>query len=372
MEENIKKFDKAPERNKLANMRGVIFFKEDGDNINMIRLLSDSVDKRGIVNILDYADKSRRPIPAKTLEEYKPLEPDGFFTANIVTVSTSDGKEERDVVCTINKILEIKYVGDMKPYAICRQSCTDIFYNLLIKDESEMIAGLSVNRDNCPTNFDYLSLLACNGMVQTDSINFYRMDTIDDILDLINTTQYDATLLKLYKSHIKYEKRFFKENANYDKGWCRNLKTLLKVNNFQSDINEMLGIIDIDFDITNYLMKKSFTADDGTDVEYDSMNDELRVWFSSIMNMNIKDSTVLEYFFDIDLSQFNNHMYTFIRNNDKKLFFITFIPEGQYLGSDLEAEANKMDFSTKFKLSYFNKYNSESNSTNIRTFKVKD
>jgi hypothetical protein len=370
--EDIKKFNKAPERNKLANMKGVIYFKENEDSIHMIRLLSDTVNEKGIVNILDFADKTRRPIPATLLEEYKPLEPDGFFTANIVTVIKSDGTEDRDVICTINKMLEIKYVGDMKPYAICRQSCNDIFHALTVSEEDQIHTGVSVNRDDCPTNFDYLSLLACNGMIQTDSINFYRMDTVEDILSLFSTAQYDATLLKLYKTHIKYKKRFFKENAEYDQGWCRNLKTLLKTNNFQSDINEMLGIIDIDFNIKDYLVKKSFTADDGTDVEYDSMNDELRIWFSSIMNINIKDSTALEYFFDIDLSDFNNHMYTFIRNNDKKLFFVTFIPEGQYLGSDLETEANKMDFSTKFKLCYFDKYNSESNSTNIRTFKVKE
>lgn len=348
--------NKAPEKNKLSKLRGIIFFKEEEDIIKMIRLLSDTVDEKGNVIVMDYKDKSRFSIPSEGLKEYKPLEPDGFFTANIVNVTTVDGKEEKDVVVTINKMLEVKYVGDMKPYAICRQSITDIFYNLLCKDESEMIAGLSVNRDNCPTNFDYISLLACNGLIKSDNINFYRIDTIEDILDLFDTVQYDATLRKIYKDHITHEKRFFKENDNYDKGWCRDLKTLLTVNNFQSDINDMLGIIDIDFDITKYLEKKSFTADDGTDVEYDSMNDELRIWFSSIMNISIKDSTILKYFFDIDLSEFNNHMYSFVRNNDKSLYFVTFIPDGKYLESDLEAQAKQMDFSTKFKLSYYNKY----------------
>ena len=370
--ENIKKFDKAPERNKLANMRGVIYFKEDGETIHMLRLLSDTIDARGIVNVLDFGDKTKRPIPASMLEEYTPLEPDGFFTVNIVSVVKSDGTEDRDIVCTINKILEIKYVGDMKPFAICRQSCNDIFHALTVSEEDQIHAGLAVNRENCPTNFDYLSLLACNGMIQTDSINFYRMDTVDDILDLINTTPYDATLLKLYKTHIKYKKRFFKENAEYDQGWCRNLRTLLKVNNFQVDINDMLGITDVDFEIPKYIIKKSFTTDDGTVVEYDSFNDDLRMWLSSIYKINIKDITVLEYFFDIDLSQFNNHMYTFMRDKNKKLYFITFVPEGSYLNSDLEAKLNEMDFSTQFKLSYYNKYESQSNSTNVRTFRVKE
>lgn len=345
--------NKEPEK-KLSNVRGIIFFKEEEDNIKMVRVLSDTMTEKVIV--MDYADKSRFTMAAEDLKEYKPLEPDGFFTANIVNVTTTEGKEEKDVVVTINKMLEVKYIGDMKPYAICRQSITDIFYNLLCKEESDMIAGLSVNRDNCPTNFDYLSLLACNGLDKSVSVNFYRIDTVEDILDLFDTMQFDATLRKMYKEHIKYKKKFYKENADYDEGWCRDLKTLLKVNNFQSDINDMLGIIDIDFDITNYLEKKSFTANDGTVVEYDSMNDELRTWFSSIMNISIKDSTILKYFFDIDLSEFNNHMYSFIRNNNKDIYFVTFIPEGQFLGSDLEAQANKMDFSTKFKLSYYDKY----------------
>lgn len=362
MENSIKE-----EKKNLSNMKGIIYFKdseEKENEIQMIRLVSDTVSDKDTVIVYDYGSKTRQKMPASELKNWKALEPDGFFTTNIVTVTTTDGTEEKDVIVTINKILEMKYMHDMKPYAICRQSITDIFYNLLCSDESQMIAGLSVNRDNCPTNFDYLSLLACNNLEQCDCVNFYRVDTIDDILELINTQMYDATLRKMYIDHIKCEKRFFKENDDYDKGWCRNLKTLLKVNNFQSDINDMLGIIDVEFDLSKYLIKKNFNAPDGTEVEYDAINDDLRAWLSSVSKINIKDTAVVEYFFDIDLSEYNNNLYSFIRDTSKKLYFITFVPEGSYHESDLESSMNQVDFSTQFRLSYFNKYEESKITTN--------
>lgn len=337
---------------------GYKLFKEFEEHIEMIRIVKIIKHSNGIpdeIMIRDEGNSVTKKVDIDYLKGYTPLEPDGYITFNITNIKVED-KVSKDVVVTASKILNIK-VGDLIPFAVCRQSITDIFYNLLCKDESEMIAGLSINQNNCPTNFDFRVMLACDEIEYSQHVNFYRTDTIDDILGLIKTDKFDNVLSNLYSEHIKASKNPNALIKKKDKGWCRDLETLLKENNFQTDINEMLGITEVDFDINKYLLEKPLLVNGKEEGTFTTCTDELKLWLSSIFKVNISECTFIEFGHDINLADFNNSKYVLLRDKLNKLYLVVYTCSGEYLEYDLANEAGKKDFSSEFRLNFYNKYN---------------
>lgn len=342
---------------KLQAMVGYKLFKELEDGtIDLIRITK--VPKSGFsepteIYIKNEGTGETKKVKVESLKDYTPLEPDGIMTFNIVSILNQATKEEiKDVVVTASKILNIK-IGDTLPYAVCRQNITDIFYNLLVKTEEDMLVGLSINRDNCPGNFDYGLMLACDSIDYTDSINFYRTDILDDILSMVKVSKFDTVLETLFIRHMKFVNDPAIQFRKEDKGWCKNLKTLLKENNFQEDVNQMLGITGIETVIDKYTVKKTLPNDE----EYTSLDPDFSDWLCSIFKINIADITVIEYNHDINLAEFNNARYLLLRDGSNKLYLAVYTLAGEYHESDLEARLKKKDFSTEFRINFYNKYN---------------
>lgn len=335
---------------------GYKLFKEVGDEIELIRIVNVKKYKDGClpaeVSVRNEGTGEVSKIRVDSLKEYTPLEPDGFLTFNIVSLRDSDNKLTKDIIVTASKMLNLK-IGDTVPFAVCRQSITDIFYNLLCKTESDMMTGLAVNQNNCPTNFDFRYMLACDAITYYEHIHIYRTDTIKDILSMVKNLKFDQVLETLYLAHIKAVGDPSLQFKKHHKGWCRNLETLLKENNFQSDINEMLGITDVDFEISKYLMDKTLPNNE----IYVSCVDELKTWLSSIFKINISECTFLEFDHDINLAEFNNSKYLLLRDNTDKLYLVVYTSDGEFLEADLTNEAKKKDFSSEFRLNFYNKYN---------------
>lgn len=347
----------------IKNMLGYKLFKNINDKeIDLVRIIGirkykgvEPEAKNFDITVRHEGNQKVEHVKVKDLEGYTPLEPDGICTFNTVGIMDPEtGKEFKDVIVTASKFLNIK-VGDTLPYAVCRQNITDIFYNLLCKTEDDMMVGLSVNRDSCPANFDYGLMLACNEIIHSDYVNFYRMDTLEEILSMVKTLVYDTVLQSTYKAHVEASKDPSLEFKKRDKGWCKNLKTLLYDNNFQEDINQMLGITELsELNMKNHLVKKYLPNGE----EYDSMADDLTEWVRSIFKINIKDNTVLEYDLDINLAEFNNARYFIFRDKTKKLFLVVYTIDGEYKEAELEQENEKKSFSDEYRIKFYNKYNS--------------
>ena len=351
------------------NLNGIKYFKEVDDHIEMIRIYyaGNTQDNKELthVYIIDEATKEKSKISVEELKDWTPLEPDGYITFNIVDVKTSNDKVQKDVLVTIQRIDQIKYAHNIRPFAICRQSITDIFASLVCTSEEPDIVGLAVNENDCPANFDYMMMLACNGIEKSDHFNFYRSDTLErDILPMINTTDYDLALDKLFLTAIKNEPNapLLEMQAKVWKGWNRSLSGLLKENNFQADIDEMFGITKVQFDIVPYLEKRKLPTNE--EVEYDAPTEDLRLWLSSVFKINISDATVLEFNHDINLGDFQNSTYFFLRDIKDQLYFVVYNVAGEYLEADLEAKRKEHDFSTNFRIEFYNKYNRNINNDN--------
>lgn len=347
---------------RLYSMIGYKLFKFDEDNnIHMIRIvymhkpfkIDSSTKDPAEVTIYDYDTKERRKIRTEALKDYTPIKPDAIFTIAIGNIIANDGTIYKDVIITGTKQLNIEASqGHTLPYVVCRQNISDIFYNLLTDDENNQLVGISVNQDTCPTNFDFRQFLATDGITNNEFVNMYRNDTLDDILDIINLTKYDEVLKNLYDIHVKYTNNPMAAMKHSDGGWCDSVKQLITENHLQEDFNQMLGITDLGFVISDYLEEKPIPGHE--EEKYLVARDDFRYWLSSIFKLNLKEVNFIEYDHDINMADFNNTTYMFLRGTDKKLYLVVYLVEGEYLEADLEAKAKEMDFSTKFKIDFAN------------------
>ena len=335
-----------------------IFKTNDDGSLSIYRIIRCNEKDNSVFVSGDSGAK--KYIKKEDLKQYKILEPDGVLSLSIVSLKDSDGKVVKDVIVTCAKYLEMK-IGVLRPYAICRQNITDIFANLICTTSDNDVVGLSCNRDDCPTNFDMGMMLISDEVLKYEFVNFYRNDTLEDIFKFVDTREYDMVLTGLYTTHCKYSDDPSAAFKKKDKGWCKDLKTLLQDNNFQADINQMLGITDIAFDLSEYIYEKPLPDPDKGN--YYTLPEDLKIWLAGTFKVSINDLTVIEYDYDINLADFNNANYFFLRDTTKTLYMIVYTTAGKYHLSDLEDMYNKKDFTTKWRIDFYNKYNNKNNVT---------
>ena len=346
--------------NNFKNIIGIKFFKEvEDDKIKMIRIVrvpnnGDDITKGKEITVQDEVSKEQFKMKVSEFKTYTPLEPDGYLTIAKVSGKNVEGKEVHDIVVTASKILEMKYAGNLKPYVILRQSVTD----LMAADGSQDYVGMSISRDNCPEDFDYLQLLGCDEILNFRHFNFYRTDTLErDILPLINTKIFDDTLEELFKIHIETSGNFIAQDNESDHGWCRKLSKLLEENNFQADIDEMLGITHVDFKLANFIVEKELPGKEGE--YFDSPSDDFLIWLQYTYQVKMEYATIIKFGHDINLADFNDSLYLLIRDSESILYLIVYTNKGEFFEEDLKAVATSPDFTTKFKIKMYNKYHNK-------------
>lgn len=338
------------------NILGYKLFKEDSNGIHMIRIVGvkqSSSNDFSTLTIYDYDNNQSSKILLKDISGYTPLEPDGIFTASVVHILDGNNKKINDVICTANKYIMFK--AEEMPYAVCRQCVTDVFNEMFLEGEVNNLVGMSMNKDDCPAGFDFRLMMAADEVDEHVFVNFYRNDTVNDILNMVPKFRFTSVLSGLYQDHIKHKNDPKLIMGDYDDGWCTSIDKLLEVNNFQADIDQMFGITSLGFDIDPYILYKPIPGNE--DVQYGYLSDDIRYWLSSIYNINIKEANIIEYDHDINMADYNNSTYFLFRDSKNKLYLVVYTTEGEYLESDLEAKAKEYDFSTKFRLKFYNKYN---------------
>ena len=96
------------------------------------------------------------------------------------------------------------------------------------------------------------------------------------------------------------------------------------------------------------------------DLTYKAAREDFKCWLSSIYKININEANFLEYDHDINLGDFNNAKYFLFRDTtNNKLYLCVYTEAGEYFEDDLIAKSKEMDFSTKFKIDFYNKYNKD-------------
>ena len=322
---------------------GYKFFKEQEDgSFDIIRVISISEFNDDIKIMKENGDCKK--VKFESIKGYTPLEPYGLATFTIVKVG-----ERKDTIVSLYKHLDIK-LGNYEPYALCRQSVTDFFYNLISQKIDHDLVGVSVSRDNCPTNVPYHMIAACDDVILSEGVNLYLDDNVESLLKCVKLKRYDAVLAELYKEHCIATGNISNTLRNKHHGWCKDLQTLLNDNNFIVDLNMMDNVTSVDFPIEEVLV-------DGDNCK--SLNNDALQFLRDSFKVNAVKTIVIEYGYDIDLADFNNSNYVLLRDSLYKLYIISYVVDGEYIERDLETEAIKQDVTTKLRLSFFNKYKDE-------------
>lgn len=337
---------------KEKSLIGYKFFKNNEDgSFDKIRILKvyNTPDKE-MATIIDLNTKIMTDINIQDLKSYTPLKGEGMIMISSVKTNNQD-----DVIVAAYLIDQIQS-GKMIPFCVCRQCITDLYYNLLIQDESDMISGMSMNALNVPQGFDYGFMLLSDKVIRTDTIIIYRDDTIESILDLfkdpLGFDRYDTVLKNNYLEHCKtHPEALFRDE---DKGWCKTLKKLLVENNFQSDLDQMFGITTVDFVINDYLEETKVRED--SEESYLTINEDLRYWLSYLYKLNINRVYVIPYEYDISFDDLKRSRYFIFRDKENKLYIFVYTIDGEYKEAELEEKDKQLDFSTKFRIHYLDKY----------------
>lgn len=329
-------------------MLGLKMFKDEGDGkYKIIRITSILPKDRVKVIVEDTGKELVQSVKSLSLLGYKILESIGVITFNIIKV-----RENEDVVVTLVRKTDIK-MGLSAPCVICRQSVTDFFYNLLSNVEDHGFVGVSVSERTCPTNINYSHLLACDDIVHSNMVNIYYDDTIDSVLKCIPIGKFNSTLTTLFNKHAKASGNPTVKLKKEDKGWCRDIKDLLVMNNFWIDVDQAYQITDVDFKIDEHIVEKK----DEAGATYNSFTPDVMRFLSSTFQINIVDTIVVEYYYDIDLSEYHNENYVMLRDSEEKLYLVTYLISGQYLEQDLAIAEEKKHLAESYRLKIYSKYN---------------
>ena len=322
-----------------------LFKTKDNGEYEVIRIVKIyNPEKVGVM----YDDGT---ILKKTIKE---LAEDGFTileSIGVITFSIVEIGKNKDVVITLLKRVDAM-MGMNVPCVVCRQSITDFFYSILATQYDHGMVGVSVSDKTCPTNIEYAQTLACDNIIFSHMVNIYYDDTIDSILQCVNQVKFNDVLRNLYDIHVEASGDPKLKLRDSDKGWCKTLKLLLVQNNFWIDVDQAFEITDVDFDLDNYIIEKK---DEG-DKSYQSLVSEALLFFSSTFQLNIVDSIIIEYDYDVDLSEYRNENYVLIRDSKEKLYLMVYLIEGSYIEQDLYLKKEKENLGRSLGLKIYNKY----------------
>ena len=321
---------------------------EDG-SFNLIRIIR--IKSSGIY-IMNEDTKEEKKVSIDNLKGYTPLEPYGVISFSIIALNVpkEDDKSStdtmNDVAIMLYKKLDLE-LGNYEPYAICRQSVNDLFADLGTDTGNSNQFGVCISRENCPGQVNFSILAACDEVIRSDVVNYYRDDNIDTIIKCIDTKIFDKVLQELHDKYCMANSPISLP-SKYFRGWCTSVKMLLETNNFMADFNCLCNVTGIEFTLKDYMEEQS-------PLIY-SLTKESILFFDLLYKINIKETRVIEYNYGIDLSEFNDKNYILIRDNTNALYLMVYTVDAEFFEDELEKKANELSISEKLKLSFYDKY----------------
>lgn len=295
---------------------GTKYFKLDSNGgLEILRV----VNNKGEHIKLKTEDGTNIKLSEKALKrDYTRLNASALISFNIVTI-----QKLSDVIVMVYRREETLSENDM-PYCVCRQNITDFFANSILKDKdpNSYICGMSVTKDTVPEGVTLQSILACDGVEKSDIIATYKTDTLNTILGLVKTKDYDNVLHNLFTDHLmglsrKYGRMFYTINQDKDMmdGYCKTLKGLLQSNNFMYDYLRGFDIYPLDIDLSKD-NEKSLSEDNKEVIQF-------------LLRENIDTSMVVNYGEDIDLEKIQSK-YVLISDKYERLYVVAYTSSDQY------------------------------------------
>lgn len=210
------------------------FYKINEDNsLEFIRLKKIKSD------ILIMVDSNKNTIkikPDELKEKYKKLIPDGTIVFNIVSVG-----DIKDVVVSMFRRKDILNGANI-PYCICRQHINDLYSQFDKSSGDDIILGCSITTVQT-SDIEIKNAMIADTVFESKPISFYIDDKLDDILSAFDMNNFNDVL-------FEYHKRFSKIKGIH--GLYKNVKSLLTINGFMSDVMEGFSFVSLNIDMKKY------------------------------------------------------------------------------------------------------------------------
>lgn len=163
------------------------------------------------------------------------LNPDAVMA---IAVVETDGL--KDVM--VNVHLRNKTAFNEKPCIVCRQNVIDIFAVMAKSTDS---IGICISENTIPAGMEIENFVEHEKLIGIREICLYMDDSLDNMLELINTRMYDTLL----SNNAAILKRVNGNDASKVNGACMTLRELLKTNDFMHDYHEAFNIVEVPFSL---------------------------------------------------------------------------------------------------------------------------
>lgn len=287
---------------------GEKYYKETEYGTEILRVLTDSnpnMVKCSVNNSLVRVKMT----PEKLTEEYTKITPHATIAFSIAKVG-----ELEDVIIMVYRKEDIELKKSL-PYIVCRQCITDLFANTIRPNYNNLITGFCVSETSLPEKVPMETILACDGMEESDMIAVYMDDNLSDILKLIKTKKYDTVLYNLFVDHIKYKyKDDHKEYLSKDivDGYSKTLRNLMEDNEFMYEFNRGFDIYPLSIEITK------------EEIYNQSLSLYNTVTLSNVLLKKIEKTLVLPYSYYIDTDKISRD-YVLVKDTKGRLYVVAYI-----------------------------------------------
>ena len=250
-------------------------YNEETDNYDVKRVISTNNEK-GTVTICNCDEDYKLTQETKkyTNEEYLEfrrswieLKSDGIISrSNVLSISAEEfGRDVDDVILMFfpnSKETKVPTIDNFR--AVARQGITNIFADMAgYTDE----VGVSVTIDTLPAGYTLSDFIENKKVYDTKLTHFYKIDNCESIARILDSKKTHDILNDLYNSRVHYLEntnvnfKDLKLEDNCIDGYCNSLVKFLEESGFILDVKYILGIIKMDFEITE---NTPITGDDLT------------------------------------------------------------------------------------------------------------
>lgn len=297
--------------NNLSNKIGSKFYRftSNSEEPEIIRIYKiDEIKK--IAKIIDKNKEKKQIDFDELIDNYHQLSPDG-----IINISIVKNKSVSDVIVSLGRFVYNETDGNL-PYAVCRQLIYDIFGNYasmsgrVYDTGNKVYSGMSISQDTCPTNVDFKNVLACDKLIENRSIMIYRDDSLDDILDLIQTKKYDSVLRNTRELSMSTDLGTFNP-GDIPVGFCGSLKDLLVSNKFMYDFRKAFHITEVPYHINS----------DDQELSIENIS-----YIENELKIKIINTYMIKYTREINLNDIKRNylLVTSASDNFKDLYIVAF------------------------------------------------
>lgn len=282
---------------------GSKYYRYDKDgNREVFRVASPYMDDGDeVVHVIRENTDDLMYISKKEFDSLIQIIPDAKLD---LMITQYEDPEKKDVYAWVYRT-DVIAEGRSDPSLMLRQDVYSQAKNAFGTDGVAWVGECLTDQTN-PTHVPLKSLAEFNEVELSYPISLYITDSIEDIINCIDTDtlgRYDSVLKKL----TKY-------NSNEIKGYCSTLRELMEENGFIGYFRSIFNVTQVDWALSG-------KTDDNGDLQF--TEDEFNK-FQDLIRKYISNVKIIEYDRDIDIHELVNTPHAMIADSNDKIYLVVY------------------------------------------------